>query len=298
MEARRSGEAEIMREPHAKRRQLNVGGIKNGIVLIVASIIAAGSAITGLGAHLAYAPSLQWMFGFRPEKAQLVAMRYAACAALSAIIVLTRNGVLSGALMVSAAVIFLGSTVGALLGATFTLKSEMLNARRFFQVVGVGLCVWTLIQASRLSSLNPSVAVAQWDSNGSLFGITVGVGLLAQASRLTSGLLLIPSLYFLGGFSAMQAIGVSLSVVLLATLLPSLSAGRQPLPEPTYLTPSLFGGLIGGIAGGLGLLRLSDKGILIAFAVVAMYLCGQELTRIYYESLPSPQTTPEKEDNR
>jgi hypothetical protein len=134
--------------------------------------------------------------------------------------------------------------------------------------------------------------------NGSLFGITVGVGLLAQASRLTSGLLLIPSLYFLGGFSAMQAIGVSLSVVLLATLLPSLSAGRQPLPEPTYLTPSLFGGLIGGIAGGLGLLRLSDKGILIAFAVVAMYLCGQELTRIYYESLPSPQTTPEKEDNR
>lgn len=278
-----------MRESQAKRRQLNVGGIKNGIVLMVASIIAAGSAVTGLGAHLAFNPSLQWMFGFRPEKAHLVAIRFSAFASAAAVVVLARNGILTGALMVSAFMVFLGSILGALLGAAFTLKSEMLNQRRFFQILGVGLCLWTLIQATRLSSINPTVALVHWNGYGALLGVAIGVGILAQATRLISGVLLVPAMYFLCGFPAMQVVGISLSVVLMASLLPSLSAGRTTLSEPTYLTPSLLGGLLGGIVGALALLRFSEKGILLVFGIVAMYLCGQELTRIYYDSLPSSQ---------
>ncbi len=281
-----------MNEQGKKRRKLNVSGIKAGFAFVVACLTAVGSAITGLGAQLMYAPSLSWMFGFRTEKANIIALRCAAYASLATVIVLGRNGTLHLSHLISAVVLIIASTAGAVLGAGLTVKQENLNQRRIFQILGVGLTLWTFVQASQISYLNSTVNLAHWNSYGQLFGVGILAGLITQMSRLLSGVVLIPALYFLSGFSAHQSMGIALMVVFLASLLPNLSYARQELPEPTYLNPSVIASLVGGIAGGLLLLRVSEKWVLIAFALTAMFLCGRELTRIYYDSLPTPPGEP------
>jgi hypothetical protein len=281
-----------MSEQMRKQRKLNVSGIKVVFAFVASCLTAAWSSVTGLGAQTMYSPSLSWMFGFRPEKANIIGLRCAAFASLAAIVVLLRNGSLSGHLLLLGFLLFIGSTLGALIGAGFTVKAENLNARRIFQVLGVGLMVWTMGQAARISLLNPSMSVAQWNGIGQVLGIGIVVGALTQISRLLSGTLLIPALYFLCGFTAHQSVGIALTVVFLASLLPNLSYSRQELPEPTYLSPSIVGALVGGIGGSLLMLRLSSQAVLIAFALTAMFLCGRELRRIFFDALPSSQTAP------
>ena len=280
-----------------KQRKLNVSGIKSLFAFVASCLTATWSSVTGLGAQLMYSPSLSWMFGFRTDKANVIGLRCAAFASLAAIVVLVRNGSLSGHLLLIGFVLFVGSTIGALLGAGFTVKPENLNTRRIFQVLGVGLMIWTAAQATRISLLNPSMSVAQWNGIGQVLGIGIIVGALTQISRLLSGTLLIPALYFLCGFTVHQSVGMALTVVFLASLLPNLSYSRQVMPEPTYLTPSILGALVGGICGSLLMLRLTNQVLLVAFAMTAMFLCGRELTRIYFDSLPSTQTTQTESDD-
>jgi len=282
-----------MSEQQKKQRKLNVSGIKSVFASVVSCLTAAWSSVTGLGAQLMYSPSLSWMFGFRTEKANIIGLRCAAFASLAAIVVFLRVGSLSSHLLFLGFLLFVGLTLGALIGAGFTVKTENLNTRRIFQVAGVGLMIWTAAQATRISLLNPSMALAQWNGIGQILGIGIVVGALTQISRLLSGTLLLPALYFLSGFAVHQSVGIALTVVFLASLLPNLSYSRQVLPEPTYLSPSILGALVGGIGGSLIVLRLTNQAILIAFALTAMFLCGRELTRIYFDSLPSPQAEPD-----
>lgn len=280
-----------MSNQQKKQRKLNVSGIKSVFAFVVSCLTGLWSSVTGLGAQLMYSPSLSWMFGFRADKANVIGLRCAAFASLAAIVVLLRNGSLSGHLILLGFVLSIGSTIGALIGGGFTVKPENLNMRRIFQVLGVGLMIWTAAQATQISLLNPSMSVARWNGIGQILGIGIVVGALTQISRLLSGTVLIPALYFLCGFTVHQSVGISLAVVFLASLLPNLSYSRQELPEPTYLTPSILGALVGGICGSLLLLQLTNQVLLVAFAMTAMFLCGRELTRIYFDSLPSTQPT-------
>ena len=51
------------------QRKLNVNGIKTIVVFFAAVGTAMGSAVTGFGAQIAFAPMLTWMLGFSSEKA-------------------------------------------------------------------------------------------------------------------------------------------------------------------------------------------------------------------------------------
>ena len=69
-----------------RRRKLNQSLIKSVIVLLAAAVSALGSAMSGIGAHLGFAPMLAWMFGYHPEKAQATALRFSLVAALATIL--------------------------------------------------------------------------------------------------------------------------------------------------------------------------------------------------------------------
>src|SRR5438045_4106408 len=67
-------------------RKLNQPLIKSVIVTVSAIFTAIGSAVTGIGAHLAFGPMLTWMFGYGTDKAQGTALRFSIIAALTTVI--------------------------------------------------------------------------------------------------------------------------------------------------------------------------------------------------------------------
>src|SRR5947209_3676821 len=69
-----------------RRRPLNVPLIKALIVLVIGGVTAVGSALTGIGAQVSFAPMLTWMLGFNADKARGTAMRYAVFVSLAAFI--------------------------------------------------------------------------------------------------------------------------------------------------------------------------------------------------------------------
>ena len=267
-----------------RRGPLNIMGIKRGIVLVSGFFTALVSVITGLGAQMAFAPMLIWMLGFSAEKSQGTALRYAVFAALTGLLgaLFLQRGLLTT--LPDGLPLFLGATFGAVLAAKATPAPTNFSARRIFQTIGVGVTLFVIVQAGQRSLFGPTAGF-----RGStfptllLFGAVTGA--ISQSMTLPSGLLLIPALTFWGGYHAVQAILLSLVVVLLAGLLPAWSYGRRGLSDRFYGDAAILGGLPGGFLGGILLLKLGggehgDRVVLTLMAAVAMFLCGRELARL------------------
>lgn len=261
-----------------RRRQLNIEGIKRWIVLFVGALTALGSAVTGIGAQVAFAPMLTWMLGFNADKAQGTALRYATSVTFAVVVGLIVGHHATVGYFGRGFLLFLGATIGAVLAASFTKNGKLTTLHRIFQTVGIGVTLFTLLQAVRLSPLiNPHFA--SWGGYGAVTLLGLGVGALTQIFGLPGGLLMVPTLFFLGGFTGWEAIALSLLVIALASILPSWSYARRGLVDTVFGSSAVLGGLIGGFAGGLLLPSLTDGVALALFAVVGMFLCARELAR-------------------
>lgn len=262
-----------------RRKPLNIGRIKSVIVLVAATITGVGSALTGLGAQVAFAPMLSWMLGFGAEKAQATAMRYALLTAVAAVIGAAAVHVSPPLFLLRALVLFVGATIGAVVAATVMPKEPLQSRRAIFQTIGIGITLFVIVQTARLTTWN-SPHFAAWSDLPRLLGMAVVLGVLTQALALASGILLVPALYYLGGFAAREAIVISLAVIALAAILPTASYARRKLIDETYGGIAALGGIVGGFAGGLMLARLPENLLLYLFALVGMFLCARELARM------------------
>jgi uncharacterized membrane protein YfcA len=278
------------------RRPLNLTRVKSVIVFFAGGLTALGSALTGLGAQVAFAPMLTWMLGFGPEKAAATAWRYAAAAALAAVVgvcVATRVTMQAYRLpdvipvyLLHGALLFLGATIGALLAAPLAQDRAPRGRRQLFQFVGILVTLFVILQTTRQSWLNATHFTA-WNVWWQLALLGLAVGALTQALGLASGILMVPALIYFGGFTASQSIALSLLVITLASALPAWTYTRQGLADTTYGNAALLGGILGGFGGGLLLAHLPEKVLLYLFAVIAMFLCGRELARLTTESAAS-----------
>src|SRR5579883_2766807 len=96
--------------PRKKRRKpLNIVLWKSIIVAVAGGVTGLGSALTGLGAQMAFAPMLTWMLGFRPEKAQGTALRYALFASAVAVAAFGAARGLPGGFFWRALLLFIGA---------------------------------------------------------------------------------------------------------------------------------------------------------------------------------------------
>lgn len=270
-------------------RKLNVSGIKKAVVFVAAMLTGVGSGVTGLGAQMAYAPMLTWMLGFRPDKALGTAMRYATIVALAALLGAFSQQTSHLPLLSGGLLLFAGATLGAIFCAKFTPKPEQMGLRQIYLTVGVGLMVWVIIQTSS-RNLFTNTSGMGWNSPAALFVLGVISGGLTQALALPGGLLLVPGLHFLSGFKPVEAIVLSLAVVLFASLLPAWSYAKKGLWDETYGFASLLGGMIGGLCGGALMVKIgiaSDKWLIYIFAVISMFLCARELARLAYDNTMS-----------
>ena len=277
------------------RRPVNIPVLKRTIVLLAGGVTGLGSVLTGLGAQLAFAPMLNWMLGFAPDKAQGTALRYALYVALMGLVgaMTAKSGMcllLPGCLL-----LFLSATTGAILTNRFTPAPQNFRMRRIFQVGGIAVTLLTILNITQRNAFNMSYGFA-----GSppltlvLFGLATGA--LSQVLSLPGGLLLIPALVFWGGYHAREAVLLALGMVLLASLLPTWGYGKRGLIDRFYGDAAIIGGMVGAFGGGMLLMRLGsgergDKIIMTLSAAVAMFLCGRELARLLTtEPTPAPKS--------
>lgn len=292
-----------------RRRKLNQPLIKSVIVVAAAGFTAAVSAVTGIGAHLAFAPMLTWMFGYHPEKAQGTALRFSLFAALATIITYfwlqdhAFTHVTRGLFLV------IGATLGALAAAPMTPKPTAIGARRALQAVAIIAAIFTVTEAIHLTEVTRSNAhYAHWSAWWQLLLLGLVVGAITQAARLVGGALLVPALYFLTAIpdvaaasrlrslTASDAVIESLIVVFLASLLPAWGYSQRKLVDPTYVFAAVAGGILGGLLGGWLDTILLERTILVIFGLVAMFFSAREIARLAAEQpvLPASETEDRK----
>jgi uncharacterized protein len=269
--------------PLRARRTFDLTRAKIIIVFFTGLITAIGSAITGLAAQTAFAPMLSWMLGFAPDKALATALRYAVFVALGVVVGVFGAQAAPPQFLLQGVILMLSATVGAIIASPLSPKPERQAQRQFLQSVGILVTFFTLTQAMRISDLNPLTPFAAWNTLWQIGLIGLGVGAVTQATGLAGGTLLIPALTLLAGFRPNHAIALSSLVILLASALPVWSYSKKGLVDLTYGNPAAIGGFLGGLGGGLLLMRLPEKAALILFAVTAMFFCAREVARITLE---------------
>ena len=279
--------------PYRRRagRKLNVSGIKSVIVFVVGLLTALVGGLTGLGAQAAFAPMLMWMLGFAPEKAQGTAMSFGAWAAFAGALGAYAGGAAPANYLLRGAFLVVGAIAGALL--TGGVARKMLNStwRRASQGIGVALGMIVVVQVAHTSGLfaaRPNLA--EWQSLPALLLLGLGAGAVTQFLGLTSGALLVPVLYFGTGLHASNgsyaapAVSLSLLAIALASALPAFAYSKRGLVDTVYQTPMVAAGVLGGFSGGLLLSHVQGRVVIMLSAIVAMFLCAREISRLAFAS--------------
>ena len=70
-------DSDLTHKPRRARRPINALKIKRAFMLLAGLLTGFGSAVTGLGGHLALEPTLEWALGFSKGKAHGTALRFA-----------------------------------------------------------------------------------------------------------------------------------------------------------------------------------------------------------------------------
>lgn len=283
-----------------RRKKLNQPLIKSVIVFVAAAVTAAGSAVTGIGAHLGFAPMLTWMFGYAPEKAQGTALRFSLAGILAAIITFCALQNHVAIHLTRGLLLVIGATVGAIAAAPITPKPAATGLLRALQGIAIIVTLFTITEAMHLSAVTRSdVHYAHWSAWWQIMLLGLAAGAVTQGARLTGGTLLVPALYFLTAIpdgahglrpvTASEAVVEALIVVCFASLLPVLGYAQRKLVDSTYLTAAVVGGVIGGAIGGWLLTILLERSILLFFGIVAMFFAAREI----YRMATSPPLLPE-----
>lgn len=280
-----------MNRRSARRRPLNIGKLKATIVFVVGWITALVSGITGLGAQAAYAPMLTWMLGYAPEKAQGTALNFAAWTAAAGVMGAYAAGAMPSGFIFSGVMLLIGAVLGAIVAAPLAIKFRGQNWRRMSATIGIALMLAVIVQASHTGGLftgRPNIA--EWHTPGLLLLLGVMSGAATQVLGFTGGTLLVPALYFFSGLQvvtksgainqAAPAVGLSLFVIALASVLPALAYNRKGLVDNILRTEIIAAGLIGGFCGGWLLVNITARVVVMVSAVIAMFLCARELARM------------------
>ena len=257
-------------------------------MLLVGLLTGFGSAVTGLGGHLALEPTMEWALGFSKGKAHGTALRFAFFTSLLALLGAVTAGVIKWPFLIGSAALFLGANIGSFAVMRLTPAADNIRLRRIFQTVGIGIALFAIVQAVPRSIYNVGYGF-QGSSLPTLLLFGLATGAAARITALPGAMLLIPALYFFAGYHAAQAILLALGMTLLASLLPSVLYSKSGLCDRHYGDVATASGMAGAFAGGFLLRALGngingDKIVLTISLAAAMFLCGRELSRLMYTS--------------
>lgn len=281
-------------------RKLNVSAIKSAIVLASGGGVATLSGVTGIGATPIYAPILTWMLGFNTDKSQGTALTFAAWMSCAAVVGAAVGAGTPSGILWQGALLAIGGIIGAALLLKVSKQLQGVAQRRMTAGLGILLTLAVIVQASHVGGtfmVRPNLFA--WNSPWQLLLLGIGVGGLTQLMGWASGTAMVPALFFCTGIAgvngnrASAAVTLSLLVVAIASILPVLAYRAKGLVDNAYHNPMVIGGVLGGFAGGWLVGHLDERPVILVSAVVAMFLCARDLSRLANQSVSSNEDVSE-----
>ena len=240
-------------------------------------------ALGGGGAILAI-PLLVYGFGFTPVQATLASLVVVGIGAVTGVLTQARSldwrrGTLFGALGLA------GAYGGRVLAHGIDGQLLLLAFSVLLLVVAS-----LMVRKARRGSVRASRADAAsrpsafWQGLA-LVGAATGVGFLTGFFGVGGGFAIVPALTLLLGLSMATAVGTSLLVILINSLVAlALGAGALPSLDWSALAPLLATTVVGTLAGTWGGRRVPQRSLQLAFAiflyVVAAYMAATTLIEL------------------
>ncbi len=255
-------------------RKLNIPRIKRAVMFMSGIILGGWGALTGLSAQAAASPYISFMLGYSPPTANARAFMFAMWSAVTAaatwVLVSGRSPDFA-----ACALIAVGAVVGAVMGAKTALAPRSLPVRLGRTLVTIAL-MYVVIEGIRARFGGPSVIEQAW-LRGPVGWLVSGAicGILARVLALPIGVFLVPSILYAGGFAPDEAVVLSLSVSVLAGLLPAVGYMMRTERDEVMGPSMSAGGVVGGAIGGYALAHLSSPATtwpLTVFGITAMLL--------------------------
>lgn len=267
-------------------KKLNIGRIKNLIMLAVGGGIGSISAVTGISPQVSAAPTLQFLLGYQAEKALGTGIVFSLVTCMSAVVGISMAGLKFDA--ADALLTALGAFFGSLLVMKTSQNPALNRLRRVAQSIAMLSLIYVINQAIHThigGYPNP-----QWSLSERLLLLLIGLvcGALAQLFQISNGILLVPALIFLAGKETATAMMLALSVAAFAAFLPALAYRARGQVETSTGFWMILGGGLGAYAGSHLLVhwnRLHAAAVitdipLLIFSLVAIYLCAWTAWRL------------------
>lgn len=251
-----------------------VGGLAIGLLM---------GALGGGGAILAI-PLLVYGFGFAPAQATLASLVVVGIGAVTGVLSQARSldwrrGTIFGALGLA------GAYSGRVLAHGLDGRLLLLAFSALLLVVAslmVRKARRDSVRASRVDATSRHAALCQ---GVALVGAATGVGFLTGFFGVGGGFAIVPALTLILGLSMATAVGTSLLVILINSLVALvLGAGALPSLDWAALAPLLVTTTVGTLVGAWGGKRLPQRALQIAFALflylVAAYMATTTLVEL------------------
>ena len=264
-----------------RKRKFNMPLAKSVIMFMLGGFVGLVGAVSGIGMQVTAAPVLAFMLGYSPEKSMGTAAAFGLLAAAGAVI----GGELAGSApsIWIALILAVSATVGAILGVRFAVNPRLKTVQLIAGSLTMAILVYMIAGALRSRTFINEPAFPFFATVAGFVVIGLASGLLSGTLQIASGVLFVPALHYLSGFSPAASVFTSLLVIAFASILPAAVAGGQGRIEGGAGRSTVLGGAVGGVLGGYLLTRLvhlySPAIPLLTFGLVAMFVGGWQASR-------------------
>ncbi len=271
------------------KRRFPLTAVKTVIVALGACLVVLTGCLSGITPQISLQYMYVWMLGVTSDKARANAMLTNAVSCLSfgtAVLAHPLLGLKGGAFRPvshppGVLVLFIGSTVGAILVSGVARSITSMNVRRSFQFVGVCAGIYILMDANHFVA-SPHLQL----SYVLLLALSLVSGALTQVTGLASGTVLVLLLYAVGRQPIVECIVESIMVIGLASVLPAISCWRKGLCDARYSLAGAIGGVVAATSMLAILPGLKERTLLLCFAFMTMFHAAREISKIVV-SLPA-----------
>lgn len=220
------------------------------------------SGLFGIGGGTVLVPGLILLLGLSQHHAHATSLAAIILTATAALVPFARGGSVAFA---AGGVIAAGALLGAYLGAGLMRRVSARRLRQAFAVVALAVAV-QLIAGGDSESGGVAAPLDLLRLTG-LAGLGLATGVLSALMGVGGGLIMVPGMVLLLGFSQHTAEGTSLLVIVPTALTGALRHSRSGFTHWRLSALIGVGGMVGGVVGGRLALALAGAALQRLFGV-------------------------------
>ena len=251
----------------ADRRPTSPSAPAAGALGLVSGLMAG---LFGVGGGVVLVPGLTGVLGLSQHQAHATSLAAMILTASAGTVGFAVQGLVA---VDAAAVLAVGTVVGALLGARIMDRIPGRQLR-----IGFALFI-VIVAVQLLVGEGPVAGAGRAGAPG--FGLAAGAaaGLLSAVMGVGGGVILVPALVLLFGFSQQVAEGTSLAVIVPTAVAGSLMHGRSGHTDWRVGALVGAGGVVGALTGSAAAGAIDGRVLQRLFAVLLVLLAGRMLLR-------------------